>query len=171
MTVEMSFRKRNVGISDGRRPPTSTTSAPAQDVRLPGIRPSAVDGRPVTSTGSPNLDSLFAGHGGLPLGTSILIEESGTTDYAGALLRFFVAEGLMQDHHVHIVALHEMWRRDLPGLATESTRKSQEAVQDDKMKIAWRYERLGQHATDSAARGGFRYARPLCQYTVDDFAC
>ena len=89
------------------------------------------------------------------MGTSILIEESGTTDYAGALLRFFATEGLMQDHHVHVVALPDTWGRDLPGLATESAKKSKEATQDEKMKIAWRYERLGQHVADSAARGGF----------------
>jgi len=152
----MSFRKRNVGISDGRRPqPAGPTSSPAP-VRLPGVRPSAADGRPVTSTGSASFDGLFGGHGGLPLGTSILLEESGTTDYAGALLRFYAAEGLMQGHHVHVVGLPEQWGRELPGLASESSKKAVEAAQDDKMKIAWRYERLGQHGIDLAARGGFR---------------
>ncbi|KAK5947668.1 Elongator subunit elp4 [Knufia obscura] len=148
----MSFRKRNIGISDGSRAPQLPCSASTPPVRLPGVRPSAADGRPVTSTGSASLDGLFAGHGGLPLGTSVLLEESGTTDYAGALLRFYAAEGLMQGHHVHVVGLPEQWGRELPGLASESSKKVVEAPQDDKMKIAWRYERLGQHGADLAAR-------------------
>ena len=149
----MSFRKRNVGILDGRRaqPVGSTASAPA--VRLPGARPSAADGRPVTSTGSATFDGLMAGHGGLPLGSSVLLEESGTTDYAGALLRFYAAEGLMQGHFVHVVGLPDQWGRELPGLATDSSKKLPAAAQDDKMKIAWRYEKLGQHGAEPVARG------------------
>jgi len=152
----MSFRKRNVGISDGRRPLQADSTVAVPATRPPGVRPSAADGRLVTSTGSASFDGLFAGHGGLPLGTSILLEESGTTDYAGALLRFYTAEGLMQGHHVHVVGLPELWGRELPGVASESAKKVVDAPQDDKMKIAWRYERLGQHSTDVAARGGFR---------------
>jgi len=162
----MSFRKRNIGISDGRRPQPTASTAPAP-VRLPGVRPSAADGRPVTSTGSASFDGLFAGHGGLPLGTSVLLEESGTTDYAGALLRFYAAEGLMQGHHVHVVGLPEQWGRELPGLASESSKKVVDAPHDDKMKIAWRYERLGQNSADVAARGGFRTFSTIYQsYSV-----
>lgn len=148
----MSFRKRNIGISDGRQPLNSPSQAHAQTVRIPGVRSSPIDGKPVTSTGVAAFDGLFAGHGGQPLGTSVIIGESGTTDYAGALLRFYVAEGLMQDHHVHVVGLPETWARELPGLASESSRKP-EVQQNEKMKIAWRYESLGQQSTE-AARGG-----------------
>lgn len=154
MPSKMSFRKRNIGISDGRRPQLAENASPV--VQLPGVRPSTADGRPVTSTGSSSFDGLFAGHGGIPLGTAALIQENGTTDYAGALLRFFAAEGLLQGHHVHVVAMPEAWGRELPGLATESTKSTSQVSQDEKMKIAWRYEKLGQHEPDSLARGGFR---------------
>ena len=48
----------------------------------------------VTSTGTASLDGLLGGHSGLALGNSLLIEESGTTDFAGALLKYYAAEGI-----------------------------------------------------------------------------
>lgn len=150
----ISFRKRNVGLSGSSRGVDSIASVPKEKVQLPGVRPSAIDGRPTTSTGTATLDGLLAGHAGLPLGTSILIEESGTTDYAGALLRFYAAEGLVQGHHVHVIGLSEQWGRELPGLIGDSNGGEKKRETSEKMKIAWRYERMGQFGADSAARGG-----------------
>ena len=93
----------------------NATASASQKVQLPGVRPSTIDGRAVTSTGTSSFDDLLAGHGGLAVGCSLLIEENGTTDYAGALLKFYAAEGLLQGHHVHVVALPEQWGRELPG--------------------------------------------------------
>ncbi|KAK5085545.1 Elongator subunit elp4 [Lithohypha guttulata] len=163
----MSFRKRNIGISDGRRPSPSNSQVPTRNVTVPGVRPSAIDGKPVTSTGSASFDGLFAGHGGLPTGTSVLVEESGTTDYAGALLRFYAAEGLMQGHYVHVVGLPESWGRELPGLTSES-KSARDTTQSEKMKIAWRYERLGQHATDVAARADAEFLGSRDSATKDE---
>ncbi|KAJ9669552.1 Elongator subunit elp4 [Coniosporium apollinis] len=145
----MAFRKRNIGVS---RSPTSPDAedqvqphtAPAP---IPGVRPSPIDGRPTTSTGTPSLDGILAGHAGLVLGSSLLIEESGTTEYAGALLRYCAAEGIVQGHKVHVVGVGEQWGRELPGLvgAAGEERDGKEKRERDreKMKIAWRYERLG----------------------------
>ncbi|EON60986.1 hypothetical protein W97_00196 [Coniosporium apollinis CBS 100218] len=146
----MAFRKRNIGVS---RTPTSpgaedliqphTVPAP-----VPGVRPSPIDGRPTSSTGTPSLDGILAGHAGLALGSSLLIEESGTTEYAGALLRYYAAEGIVQGHKVHVVDVGEQWGRDLPGLvgtAGEEREEKEKRERDkEKMKIAWRYERLGE---------------------------
>jgi elongator complex protein 4 len=102
---------------------------------------------PVTSTGTPSLDGLLGGHAGLALGTSLLIEESGTTDYAGALLKYYSAEAICQGHTLHVVGLGEGWIRELPGVAEEKTssgRVAKTSADEEKMKIAWRYERLGQ---------------------------
>ena len=63
-----------------------------------GVNPSILDGRPITSTGTPSLDSLLAGYGGLTLGSSLLIEESEATDYAVTLLRYYAPEGVVQEH-------------------------------------------------------------------------
>jgi len=148
----MAFRKRNVGLSSGGQEPKSP--APS----LPGVRPSPLDGRPTTSTGTPTLDQLLAGHAGLALGSSLLIEESGTTDFAGALLRYYAAEGIVQGHQVHVVGVGETWGRDLPGLTgavdagNGESRKKSDAT--EKMKIAWRYERLGEFGAGVAGSRG-----------------
>lgn len=138
----MSFRKRGAIInssSSAQVVHTKTDTTP-----VPGVRPSPLDGRPTISSGTSSLDGLLAGHFGIPLGTSIIIGEHGTTDFAGMLLRYYVAEGLVQGHQVHVLGLHEGWRAELPGLSSDpkSTTKP-ETSSDDKMKIAWRYESLG----------------------------
>ncbi|KAK5002056.1 hypothetical protein LTR28_011880, partial [Elasticomyces elasticus] len=86
----MAFRKRNIGISNTPTAPdklsTEPSSIPQSPVSAPGTRPSPLTGHPTTSTGTPTLDNILGGHAGLALGSSLLIEESGTTDFAGALL-------------------------------------------------------------------------------------
>lgn len=153
----MSFRKRNVVIgnpapSGGNNDNTQVSSATRHEKTLaPGVRPSPLDGRLTVSTGTSSLDQLLAGHAGLPLGTSLLIQEAGTTDFGGTLLRYFAAEGLVQGHHVHLLGYGDAWRRELPGLDTGEKKSSRsakkDAAADDKMKIAWRYETLGNTST------------------------
>ena len=148
----MSFRKRNVVVAQ----PGNAASNISKDERLPvpGVRPSPLDGRVTISTGTRSLDNILAGHAGLALGTSLLIEESGTTDFGGALLRYYAAEGVVQGHHVHVLGMSEAWGRELPGLAAAEGRKGKSEEKnglEDKMKIAWRYERLGEFG--AGARG------------------
>jgi elongator complex protein 4 len=146
----MSFRKRNVVVA---QPGSSKSgSAPVEKVPVPGVRPSPLDGRLTTSTGTRSLDSLLAGHAGFALGCSLLIEESGTTDFGGALLKYFAAEGVAQSHNIHLLGVGEAWGRELPALSSESVKSEEKGISDDKMKIAWRYERLGEFGAGS--RGG-----------------
>ncbi|KAM5454846.1 Elongator subunit elp4 [Microsporum audouinii] len=144
----MSFRKRNIGLSSGVARDPSTNASGAQHVRqapMPGLRPSPIDGRQTMSTGTATLDNLLAGHAGLALGSSLLVEESGTTDFAGALVRYYAAEGVVQEHRVHVVGFDRQWAATLPGLigTAEASESSSARTKEDKMKIAWRYERLG----------------------------
>lgn len=157
----MSFRKRNVGLSSGASINPDATSVPTPKTvpSSPGLRPSPLDGRLTTSTGTPTLDGLLAGHAALPMGTSVLVEENGTTDYAGALLRYFAAEGLVQGHQVHVVGVPEQWGRELPGLVATDGKGEKDSRATEKMKIAWRYERLGQPGTNTTSRGGLS---PYC---------
>ncbi|KAH8705469.1 PAXNEB protein superfamily [Talaromyces proteolyticus] len=151
----MSFRKRNIGISSGDNREINQSTAGASTAQqaeaLPGVRPSPDDGRPTTSTGSRSLDNLLAGHSGLPLGKILLIGENGTTDFAGALLRYYAAEGVVQEHRVHVVGIGEQWGRTLPGLigSADSADEKTDRRRDEKMKIAWRYERLGEFGAGS----------------------
>ena len=154
----MSFRRRNVGLS-GSSQHSQGPGSETQPAPIPGVRPSPLDGKPTTSTGTSSLDELL-GHSGFALGHSLLIEENGTTEFGATLLRYFAAEGVVQGHKVHIVGVGEPWGRDLPAVATtagvESMKvQSQTAPEKERMKIAWRYERLGDFgAGPSSARGG-----------------
>lgn len=160
----MSFRKRNVGLSgpSSRTPPASNaapSSSKSPTTLPPGVRPSPLDGRPTTSTGTQTLDNLLAGHAGLALGNTLLVEESGTTDFAGTLLRYYAAEGIVQGHKVHVVGVGEQWGRELPGLVgaagSEGEGKNNSGGNRERMKIAWRYERLGEFGTGAlGSRGG-----------------
>ncbi|PVH80394.1 PAXNEB family protein [Cadophora sp. DSE1049] len=146
----MSFRKRSVVPTSGG---SLSNQPPAKQTLPQGVRPSPLDGRLTTSTGTQSLDSLLSGHSGFTLGTSLFIEENGTTDFAGALLRYYAAEGVIQGHHVHVLGMNEAWGRELPGLGVEGSSKKVEARQnDEKMKIAWRYERLGEFGAGARER-------------------
>ncbi|KAF2009954.1 PAXNEB-domain-containing protein [Aaosphaeria arxii CBS 175.79] len=155
----MAFRKRNVALTRSD-PSSDTVSSPTSPQAAnvpqpsPGVRPSPIDGRPTTSTGTPSLDAVLAGHAGLALGNSLLIGESGTTDYAGALLRFYASEGVLQGHVVHVVGLGEVWGRELPGIAEsrDEEKRRQRSEREEKMKIAWRYESLGEFGGRNANR-------------------
>ncbi|KAF5661850.1 elongator complex 4 [Fusarium heterosporum] len=140
----MSFRKRNVVIGAAG---ASSPTARQEKSLAPGTRPSPLDGRLTTSTGTQSLDQLLSGHAGMPMGTSLLVEETGTTDFGGVLLRYYAAEGLVQGHQVHLLGFGDAWRRELPGLGSPGGAKKSSkhnSSSDDKMKIAWRYETLGQ---------------------------
>ena len=139
----MAFRKRNVAA--GRAPAGSILSEASEKENAPGIRTSYLTSHPITSTGTASLDALLGGHGGLPLGSSLLVEESGTTDFAGALLKYYAAQGICHGHFIHVVGVGEIWVRGLPGIAEERSSTPKEGLkqEDDKMKIAWRYENLG----------------------------
>ncbi|KAK1974326.1 paxneb protein [Colletotrichum cereale] len=142
----MSFRKKNVLLGSSARASARQTITPRQEVPSPvGVRSSPLDGRPTISTGTASLDQLLAGHAGLPLGSSLLVEEFGTTDFAGVVLRYYAAEGLLQGHQVHVLGPSEAWIGELPGLAkpSGSSRSKPETGKGGKMKIAWRYESLG----------------------------
>lgn len=110
----------------------------------PGLRPSPLDGRITTSTGTSSLDGILAGHAGLPLGTCLLIEEHGTTDFSGSLLKYYAAEGLVQGHQVNVLGYPDAWKYQLPAVSAkqESTSVKSTSQADEKMKIAWRYENL-----------------------------
>lgn len=140
----MAFRRRNITV--GRTESSQLTTTEEINPLLQGVRLSPLTTHPVTSTGTSSLDERLGGHSGLALGASLLVEENGTTDYAGALIRFFAAEGICHGHVVHVVGVGESWIKSLPGIAEEKGRRDLKAEdsQIERMKIAWRYEKLGQ---------------------------
>ena len=127
----MSFRRRENGNVPSRTLPK-------------GVKPSAANGIPVTSSGCQSLDTTLSGHGGIPVGSGLLIGENGTTDFGGVLLRYFAAEGLLQEHTVWVGGGYDRsWAQELP-VAVDASQEDQAAVQklEERMKIAWRYTSL-----------------------------
>jgi elongator complex protein 4 len=134
----MSFRKRNVALSTAN--PASLTAQKTSVTQIPGVKPSPLIAIPTTSTGTASLDKLLGLNAGLALGSSLLIEEEGTTDFASALLRCFAAEGILQGHAVFCVAPEGGIVP--PGVVEEKEYGKKVDHDSGKMKIAWRYESL-----------------------------
>ncbi|KAK6455486.1 Elongator complex protein 4 [Scheffersomyces xylosifermentans] len=171
---------RAPGIHGGRQIPNARVQTPqgsiqgqtAEDnansiMKNPGVRPSLITSQPTVSTGSSDLDKLLL-HQGLPLGHSLLIEESGTTDFAVVLLRAYASQGVLHNRvvkdqinaHVIAVGVSPQWANDLPGLYKGSSKEQKKAKilaneskvsvsnlsgtstaprSENDMKIAWRY--------------------------------
>lgn len=180
----MSFRKRNEPLAGGppglSRASGIATSRPISRVPIaierpgrisgndttteklpvhlsnPAVRPSPVTSQPTISTGTPDLDKILT-HLGLPLGTVLVVEESGTTDFSSVLLRGFAAQGVVHNRsvknsHVIVVGVNSAWANTLPGeykgsskeqkksrIAEDSARVSVANMAEKDLKIAWRY--------------------------------
>ena len=108
------------------------------------IRPSTLTSQPTTSTGVPDLDKVLL-HQGIPLGNSLLVEESGSTDFSSVLLRCFAAQGIMHDRvnknmkqaHVLVVGFPDMWAMELPGLYKGSSKEQAKAkIAENQSKVS-----------------------------------
>lgn len=149
----MSFRR----YASSKPEPTSPGQKPVGD-RLPvGVKPSST---PTVSTGTSTLDALLSPSSGLPISSALLVEEDGTGNYSGVVLRQYVAQGVIHGDRVWIGGVGEGWWRGVPALAKqEKSAKSADPVKEieEKMKIAWRYEVNDpkQKSTDSTADTSF----------------
>ncbi|PKS11599.1 hypothetical protein jhhlp_003364 [Lomentospora prolificans] len=143
----MPFHRKNAIVGSLSQSQAQPIPTEARRNTLPvGIRSSPLDGRSILSTGTASLDAVLGGHSGLPLGTCLLLQENGTTDFGGVLLRYFAAEGLVQGHQVHVLGFGDSWLNELPGLAIPNKSSRPDPANDrSEMKIAWRYDTLGNH--------------------------
>ena len=59
----------------------------------------------------------------------------------------------MQGHKVHVVGMGEVWGRELPGITEDRGNAARKEGKEraEKMKIAWRYEGLGQFESSRGA--------------------
>lgn len=76
----------------------------------------------------------------------------------------------MQGHKVHVVGMGEGWGAKLPGLAEERDRdrRAESRERAEKMKIAWRYEGLGQF---ESARGALYNSDLTCNAIILQSIC
>ncbi|KAG6911816.1 hypothetical protein DXG01_000063 [Tephrocybe rancida] len=106
----------------------------------------------ITSTGIPSLDDILGG--GLPLSCSMLIAAPDLhSSYGDLVQKYFIAQGLASRHRLHIVDNNaEGFVKDIMwspagknGVIPESTQDEDEQPgkqEDQKIKIAWRYEQM-----------------------------
>ncbi|ODV78007.1 PAXNEB-domain-containing protein [Suhomyces tanzawaensis NRRL Y-17324] len=144
--------------------PPSARRAQPPEIKNPAIRPSLITSQPTISTGGADLDKILL-HQGLPLGHSLLIEESGSTDFASVILRAFASQAIIHNRidkdqlhaHVVVIGVNPQWSNDLPGLYKGSSKEQKKAkiaaneskisvsnlanqsTRENDMKIAWRY--------------------------------
>jgi elongator complex protein 4 len=136
-----------------------SVSAHQKTERLPrGVKLSLTHGQILISSGIESLDNILGG--GLPLGSLVLIEEDVFTNDSKLLSNYFIAQGLASGQRVAFLSPEECldiifeqlpsWSLD-PTSYMKKTQKNEKIVDEkdhqyhsgsDRMKIAWRYERL-----------------------------
>lgn len=125
---------RDSGFINGRTQSPQVEVEEISALKNPSVRPSLISSQPTVSTGTGDLDKLLL-HQGLPLGHSLLVEESGTTDFASVILRAFVSQGIMHNRinkdqinsHVIAVGISTQWTANLPGLYKGSSKDQKKA--------------------------------------------
>lgn len=126
----------------------------------PGTRPSPASfSTTLTSTGIPSLDDILGG--GLPLSCSMLVlAPDSHSSYGSLVQKYFIAEGLASGHRVAVVdsdpddlARDIMWYPKSSTISVssndgvQSDGDEQVGVQDQNIKIAWRYKQMKQFQT------------------------
>jgi len=110
---------------------------------IPGVSPSIYSQHLISSTGTPDLDGLLGG--GLPIGTVLLLQEDVSGNYAKLLLKYFLAEGVVHGHHLHVASLNNdplSIVNSLPSFEMKTNTGENSKASDEQMKIAWRYQNL-----------------------------
>ena len=137
--------------------PSTVQKGPSADLQTaPGIRYSSSRGGRVISSGTPTLDSLLSSYGGIPLGSMVLVEEQGTTDFASVIMRCAASQGVVFDQPVWVGGVDRPWNFDCPGISTSSAKRTATSS-DSELRIAWRYgdfNKSGSRARDSSASHG-----------------
>ena len=130
---------------------------------LKGTRISVLNGSVLTSTGIASLDELFGG--GLPISRILLLKCDRESGYHNLLLKYFLAEGIEQEHEVCLISLYaDRIMSDImavvPGKAETAVEKMNINQKDsvksslrpnvgvDKMSIAWRYQNTEQISSE-----------------------
>ncbi|BFZ03948.1 hypothetical protein BsWGS_06987 [Bradybaena similaris] len=135
--------------------------------QIVGTKPSLYNNQLLISTGIPSLDYVIGG--GLAVGTVLLVEEDTYGSYAKLMLKYFVAEALVTQQSVFLSSADgsvQQLVKELPGTVDEVSAQTPAKVtspspstahphtgtqaagdpgsiahsEDEKMKIAWRYQ-------------------------------
>ena len=109
---------------------------------IPGVTPSIYTNHLLASSGVPDLDILLGG--GLAIGTVLVLEEDLSGNYSKLLLKYFLSEGLVQNHSLLVTNSGLDGKSIVQNLPSFDLKVNEEGSdskpEDDKMKIAWRYQ-------------------------------
>uniref|UniRef100_A0A182NDI3 Elongator complex protein 4 n=1 Tax=Anopheles dirus TaxID=7168 RepID=A0A182NDI3_9DIPT len=113
-------------------------------LNLKGTRLSRKGGQTIVSSGNPSLDHTFGG--GFPVGSIIGIDEDAHGSYARVLTKYFLAEGVVNEHALLLATMEEDAKQLLKQLPTpvedkHSTDKTTTQAPES-MRIAFRYNQL-----------------------------
>lgn len=143
--------------------PVRQTKPEESTFKHPGVKPSIVLSNVYcVSTGSKDIDTVLV-HGGLPVNQTLLIEEDGSTDFSGVLVKNYVSEGIVQNrrtgkvvNHCIVIGMDASFGNELPDVyAGNSKERKKKLVQENEgklsvsnitnsnndLKIAWRYRK------------------------------
>ncbi|KAK8723568.1 hypothetical protein OTU49_011790 [Cherax quadricarinatus] len=131
----------------------------ARVVSIPGTHPSIHNSQLLLSCGLPSLDYLIGG--GLPVGSILLIEQDRYDVYSKLFLKYYLAEGVMNNHILTLASLDvspQTITEDLPASIDVEPDEAQTYADDKKMSIAWRYQnKASQPGTNVGNRFGHNY--------------
>ncbi|XP_053670089.1 elongator complex protein 4 [Anopheles nili] len=107
---------------------------------IKGTQQSLHNGFLLTSSGNPSVDHIFGG--GFPIGSVIGIGEDQYGNYSNVLTKYFLAEGIVNNHALFLATKEEdpiELIKKLPSVSEEQTTLSQAP---ENMRIAFRYNQL-----------------------------
>eukprot|EP01132_Coremiostelium_polycephalum_P007727 gene7727-9503_t len=147
MNKPTTFVRKSPASSTALKGNITTTGGSTGSVKkLPnGCKLSIHNGNLLTSTGLQDLDDILGG--GVPVGSILMIEEDINSSYYMFLLKYFLAEGVLQQHGVFFTSLlgldpFEVLNK-LPARITreeEIEHEKSESTAENDLKIAWRYK-------------------------------
>nr|XP_026491385.1 elongator complex protein 4 [Vanessa tameamea] len=120
---------------------------------------------PYISSGIPSLDFIIGG--GLPVGGIFLVEEDVLGSYSRVLTKYFLAEGVVCKHDLFIASADENTEeivKELPQVCTVPSDEKVNELSSSEMKIAWRYEGLGQVESSFGSNANFGHNFDLSRH-------
>ncbi|XP_017772789.1 PREDICTED: elongator complex protein 4 [Nicrophorus vespilloides] len=113
-------------------------------LNIAGTKINPASSQLLVSTGIPALDEKLGG--GVPVGGIVLIEEDAQGSYAKVMMKYFLAEGIVNKHSSYIASLEcdpqEDLFHSLPAQTNTDVEDVNNPMGNNKMSIAFRYQHL-----------------------------
>jgi elongator complex protein 4 len=124
------------------------------NIRLPsGTRLNSNGTLLLTSSGISSFDTFIGG--GLPIGSLLLIYEDKNSNLSDSILRCYLSEGIYNKHDLCVTSLRTDLTETLPTKEDNLPSENRLDDENEKMKIAWRYENLS--TIDSSSISNIHY--------------